>query len=125
MADSAETITSCLNLMRRLPPKDIENSLAGLLNLVPNAADELLQRVDQASVPTPDNSEATLRDTEKMEGEGGMSFPVPGDSCSPTVIPMRVRSDTHEVNLLAVLHTSWFPESGSGLLFSFQLDCGL
>lgn len=33
--------------MRRLPPKDIENSLAGLLSLVPDATDELLQRVDQ------------------------------------------------------------------------------
>ena len=47
MAESAEVISSCLNLMRRLPPKDIENSLAGLLNLVPSATDELLQRVDQ------------------------------------------------------------------------------
>lgn len=47
MAESAEVISLCLNLMRRLPPKDIENSLAGLLSLAPNATDELLQRVDQ------------------------------------------------------------------------------
>lgn len=47
MEPSAEVISSCLNLMRRLPPKDIEKSLAGLLNLVPEATDELLQRVDQ------------------------------------------------------------------------------
>lgn len=47
MAASEKAISSCLNLMRRLPPKDIENSLAGLLNLVPDATDELLQRVDQ------------------------------------------------------------------------------
>ena len=51
MAESTEVISSCLNLMRRLPPKDIENSLAGLLNLVPNATDELLQRVDQVNNP--------------------------------------------------------------------------
>lgn len=51
MSDSTEVISSCLNLMRRLPPKDIENSLAGLLNLVPNATDELLQRVDQVNNP--------------------------------------------------------------------------
>lgn len=49
MTESTEVLSSCLNLMRRLPPKDIENSLAGLLNLVPNATDELLQRVDQVS----------------------------------------------------------------------------
>lgn len=47
MAESTEVISSCLNLMRRLPPKDIENSLEGLLNLVPQVTDELLQRVDQ------------------------------------------------------------------------------
>ncbi|CAN0009338.1 unnamed protein product, partial [Discosporangium mesarthrocarpum] len=44
---SAATISSCLNLMRRLPPKDIETSLTGLLSLAPDATDELLQRVDQ------------------------------------------------------------------------------
>lgn len=47
MAESTEIISSCLNLMRRLPPKDIENSLEGLVNLVPQVSDELLQRVDQ------------------------------------------------------------------------------
>eukprot|EP00903_Cladosiphon_okamuranus_P015631 g14434.t1 len=47
MEKSMEVISSCLNLMRRLPPKDIENSLAGLLSLVPDVTDELLQRVDQ------------------------------------------------------------------------------
>lgn len=51
MAESTEVISSCLNLMRRLPPKDIENSLAGLLSLVPDATDELLQRVDQVPLP--------------------------------------------------------------------------
>jgi capping protein (actin filament) muscle Z-line, beta len=33
--------------MRRLPPNKIEQNLSGLLNLLPNDADELLQRVDQ------------------------------------------------------------------------------
>lgn len=48
--DSTQVISSCLNLMRRLPPKDIENSLAGLLNLAPDVTDELLQRVDQVRI---------------------------------------------------------------------------
>ncbi|CAM9954896.1 unnamed protein product, partial [Choristocarpus tenellus] len=51
MSTTNVPITSCLNLMRRLPPKDIETSLTGLLNLVPDATDELLQRVDQATTP--------------------------------------------------------------------------
>eukprot|EP00612_Vaucheria_litorea_P000948 CAMPEP_0171460812 /NCGR_PEP_ID=MMETSP0945-20130129/5534_1 /TAXON_ID=109269 /ORGANISM="Vaucheria litorea, Strain CCMP2940" /LENGTH=281 /DNA_ID=CAMNT_0011987081 /DNA_START=1036 /DNA_END=1881 /DNA_ORIENTATION=- len=33
--------------MRRMPPNDIRNNLAGLVNLVPDCLDELLQRVDQ------------------------------------------------------------------------------
>jgi capping protein beta len=33
--------------MRRMPPNKIEQNLSGLLNLVPDATDELLQRVDQ------------------------------------------------------------------------------
>ena len=45
MAD--EQVTSSLNIMRRMPPKDIEDNLSGLLNLVPDHTDELLQRVDQ------------------------------------------------------------------------------
>jgi capping protein beta len=44
---STSTIATCLNLMRRLPPSKIEQSLSGLLNLSPALSDELLQRVDQ------------------------------------------------------------------------------
>ena len=33
--------------MRRLPPNKVEQSLSGLLNLIPQETDELLQRVDQ------------------------------------------------------------------------------
>jgi len=33
--------------MRRLPPNKIEQNLTGLLNLLPEETDELLQRIDQ------------------------------------------------------------------------------
>jgi len=33
--------------MRRLPPSDVEKNLRGLLNLIPDKVDELLQRIDQ------------------------------------------------------------------------------
>jgi capping protein beta len=33
--------------MRRLPPHKVEQNLNGLLNLIPEETDELLQRVDQ------------------------------------------------------------------------------
>ena len=40
-------IATSLSLMRRLPPSKIEQNLTGLLNLVPEEADEISQRVDQ------------------------------------------------------------------------------
>lgn len=36
-----------MNLMRRMPPFSIENSLVGLIEMVPELTDELLTKVDQ------------------------------------------------------------------------------
>ena len=47
MAAEEDIIMSCLNLMRRMPPKNIQNDMYGLMNLAPHVTDELLQRVDQ------------------------------------------------------------------------------
>ena len=43
----ADTIATSLNLMRRMPPNKVEQNLSGLLNLLPEEQDELLQRIDQ------------------------------------------------------------------------------
>mmetsp|Transcript_10741 Transcript_10741/g.17522 ORF Transcript_10741/g.17522 Transcript_10741/m.17522 type:complete len:277 (+) Transcript_10741:111-941(+) len=42
-----DKVSASLSLMRRLPPNKIEQNLNGLLNLIPDETDELLQRVDQ------------------------------------------------------------------------------
>mmetsp|Transcript_23983 Transcript_23983/g.73990 ORF Transcript_23983/g.73990 Transcript_23983/m.73990 type:complete len:281 (-) Transcript_23983:1-843(-) len=50
MADDDEKkdpIACALSIMRRMPPNKIEQNLSGLLNLIPEHTDELLQRVDQ------------------------------------------------------------------------------
>jgi len=46
MSEEAQ-LNAALNLMRRLPPSSVENSLAGLIELAPNLTDELLNHVDQ------------------------------------------------------------------------------
>ena len=40
-------MATSLSLMRRLPPSKIEQNLSGLLNLLPDDQEELLQRIDQ------------------------------------------------------------------------------
>mmetsp|Transcript_5510 Transcript_5510/g.11327 ORF Transcript_5510/g.11327 Transcript_5510/m.11327 type:complete len:282 (-) Transcript_5510:277-1122(-) len=42
-----QQMNSALNIMRRMPPTNIEVNLSGLVNLIPEMTDELLQRVDQ------------------------------------------------------------------------------
>jgi len=44
---SDDQLNSALNLMRRMPPSSVENCLAGLIELVPDLTDELLNHVDQ------------------------------------------------------------------------------
>lgn len=44
---SVEKLEAALDLMQRMPPAKIEHSLSGLLNLVPEETDDLLQRIDQ------------------------------------------------------------------------------
>lgn len=44
---SEEQLNSALNLMRRMPPSSVENSLAGLIEMVPELTDDLLTHVDQ------------------------------------------------------------------------------
>lgn len=43
----ADNIATSLGLMRRMPPNKVEQNLTGLLNLLPDNEDELLQRIDQ------------------------------------------------------------------------------
>jgi len=43
----ADAVATSLSLMRRMPPNKVEQNLSGLLNLLPEEQDELLQRIDQ------------------------------------------------------------------------------
>eukprot|EP01132_Coremiostelium_polycephalum_P006165 gene6165-7678_t len=44
---SENQLNAALDLMRRLPPSQIEDNLAGLIDLVPDLTDDLLSAVDQ------------------------------------------------------------------------------
>ena len=47
MAAGNEQLDCALDLMRRLPPSQVEDNLAGLLDLVPALMEDLLSAVDQ------------------------------------------------------------------------------
>mgnify|MGYP001420181514 CR=1 FL=1 len=47
-------VATSLGLMRRLPPAKVEQNLSGLLNLLPDDQEELLQRIDQPLEVTAD-----------------------------------------------------------------------
>ncbi|CAI5705504.1 unnamed protein product [Peronospora farinosa] len=46
-SESDSCMTSCLNLMRRMPPREVEMDLYNLTRCMPSLADDLYQRVDQ------------------------------------------------------------------------------
>ena len=47
MGDRDQKLDCALDLMRRMPPSQIENNLAGLVDLVPDLTEDLLGMVDQ------------------------------------------------------------------------------
>ena len=55
MAD-VKKINSALNIMRRMPPSKVKFNVAGLINLMPDETEELLQRIDQPLESSKDKS---------------------------------------------------------------------
>lgn len=60
--------------MRRMPPNKVTQNLAGLLRLVPDITDELLQRVDQPLDEAKDPE--TVRDRRASNGSLSNSLPI-------------------------------------------------
>ena len=44
---TGQQVDCALDLMRRLPPQDIDKNLSDLIDLVPHLVDELLSSIDQ------------------------------------------------------------------------------
>lgn len=47
MGDSGQRVSAALDIMMRMPPSRVEQSLSGIISVDPEDADELLQRIDQ------------------------------------------------------------------------------
>jgi len=125
MADGL--LTSALNLMRRMPPAHTENSLAGLIELVPDLTDELLNHVDQPLKVKKDNKSGNhyvLCDYNR-DGDSYRSpwsneyFPAMPDGFVP---PDRLRKMEVEANMLFDIYRKLYFEGGYSSVYFFETE---
>jgi len=122
-----EQLTSALNLMRRMPPAHVENSLAGLIELVPDLTDELLNHVDQPLKVRKDEATGKhfiLCDYNR-DGDSYRSpwsnkyFPAMPDGFVPSE---RLRKMEVEANALFDVYRKQYFEGGYSSVYYFDTD---
>lgn len=124
---SDDQLTSALNLMRRMPPSSVENSLAGLIELVPQLTDDLLNHVDQplkVQKDTKSGKHFILCDYNR-DGDSYRSpwsnqyFPEMEDGFLPT---QRLRSMEIEANAVFDTYRKLYFEGGYSSVYFFNTD---
>jgi len=121
---SEDQLNSALNLMRRMPPSSIENSLAGLIELVPKLTDDLLNHVDQPLKIRKDpktNRDYILcdynRDGDSFRSPWSNSyFPEIDDGFLP---PQRLRQMEIEANDVFDVYRKLYFEGGQSSVYFF------
>lgn len=127
MPDS--NITTSLSLMRRMPPNKVEQNLSGLLNLLPDDQDELLQRIDQPlqEVTDPVSGRKFLQCDYNRDGDSYRSpwsnkyTPALDDGFLPTE---KLRTMEVEANSLFDTYRQLYYEGGVSSVYLFDLDSG-
>mmetsp|Transcript_37113 Transcript_37113/g.63148 ORF Transcript_37113/g.63148 Transcript_37113/m.63148 type:complete len:289 (+) Transcript_37113:67-933(+) len=126
-AVSPDPITSSLSIMRRMPPNKIEQNVSGLLNLIPEHTDELLQRIDQPL------EEATCEATGRKyllcdynrDGDSYRSpwsntyFPALEDGFTPSA---ELRASEEDANLLYDAYREQYYEGGTSSVYLWDLE---
>jgi len=121
----ASTISTCLNLMRRLPPGKIEQNIAGLLNLTPNLSDELLQRIDQPLSLSEDSPRVFLLSDYNRDGDSHRSpwtnqyYPPIDDGFVPSA---RLRTLEVQANDIFESYREMYYEGGVSSVYLWDLD---
>lgn len=115
--------------MRRLPPNKLEQNLNGLLNLIPDETDELLQRVDQplTEMVDPDTGRMFLLSDYNRDGDSHRSpwsnkyHPSIDDGFLPTE---SIRKMEMEFNELFDEYRNLYFEGGTSSVYLWDLDNG-
>jgi len=124
-----DKIAASLSLMRRLPPNKIEQNLNGLLNLIPDQTDELLQRVDQPLKEATDPETGRIyllcdynRDGDSYRSPWSNKYdPAIEDGFLPTE---KLRSMEIEFNELFDAYRELYFEGGSSSVYLWDLENG-
>ena len=124
---SEDQLNSALNLMRRMPPSSIENSLAGLIELTPALTDDLLNHVDQPLKIRRDpvkNADYVLCDYNR-DGDSFRSpwsnqyFPPMEDGFLPDA---RLRGMEVELNRIFDVYRRQYFEGGYSSVYLFETE---
>jgi len=126
MAEGGQ-LTCGLNLMRRMPPAHTENSLAGLVELVPDLTDELLNHVDQPLKVKKDPKSGKFyvlcdynRDGDSYRSPWSNEyFPAMADGFTP---PDRLRKMEVEGNMLFDIYRKLYFEGGYSSVYMFETE---
>lgn len=124
-----DKIPTCLSLMRRLPPNKIEQNLNGLLNLVPESTEEILQRVDQPLQEAMDTDVGRkfLTCDYNRDGDSFRSpwsnkyFPALEDGFLPSA---RLRAMESEANELFDAYRELYFEGGTSSVYLWDFEGG-
>lgn len=120
-------LNAALNLMRRMPPAQTENNLTGLINLLPDLTDDLLQRIDQplkVSKDTKTGKHYVLCDYNR-DGDSYRSpwsnqyFPEMDDGFTPS---SKLRSLEIEANQIFDVYRQLYYEGGYSSAYFWDID---
>jgi len=122
-----EKLTSCLNLMRRMPPSQTENSLAGLIELVPELTEDLLNHVDQPLKvkKDPKTGKHFILCDYNRDGDSYRSpwsneyFPAMAEGFTPS---SRLRAMEEPANFLFDIYRKLYFEGGYSSVYFFETD---
>jgi len=120
-------VKAALNVTRRMPPAQIETSLSGLIALVPECTDELLQRVDQPLkvMDDPDMARKFVLCDFCRDGDSYRSpwsnkyFPPLADGFGPTP---ELRKLEEEANYVFDAYRQLYFEGGYSSAYFWNLD---
>mmetsp|Transcript_8944 Transcript_8944/g.11726 ORF Transcript_8944/g.11726 Transcript_8944/m.11726 type:complete len:284 (+) Transcript_8944:40-891(+) len=128
-ASSPNPLASSLSIMRRMPPNKIEQNMSGLLNLLPDQSDELLQAVDQPleeSTCTESGREYLLcdynRDGDSYRSPWSNKYDPPIDD--GLVPSSELRAMEVEANALYDSYREQYYEGGTSSVYLWEIEGG-